>query len=336
MGRSWRQVTVVDLKRGESVLLTTDGAPPENVHAVPVNPMGELNAYGLHGAAAERSISRTGQTVRQAKDGSFQLGAAYAILKDGPKMEQKGKEPNIGFWTSAKGTAAWKLDVQKPGRYAITIRAAATGGGNQLAIAVGDKHVEWARQSTGAWETFKDFDAGTIELSKGTLLLTVRSADGKAPMLNMVRLVLKPVAEAAGESGRPNIVLVLADDLGWNSLGCFGSDYYESPNIDKLAAQGMRFDNGYAACPICAPTRASLMSGWEMPRPASLSAPSTGTTPTTVSPVAPAWPYGRAIGNTASSSRTRKRNSTILLRTSAKSGTLWPRNRRGRSECAQS
>ncbi|WP_168442420.1 sulfatase [Pontiella desulfatans] len=64
----------------------------------------------------------------------------------------------------------------------------------------------------------------------------------------------------------PNVVLILADDLGWNSLGCFGSDYYESPNIDKLASQGMRFDNGYAADPICAPTRASLMSGWDVPR----------------------------------------------------------------------
>ncbi len=67
-------------------------------------------------------------------------------------------------------------------------------------------------------------------------------------------------------AGKPNVVLVLADDLGWNSLGCMGSDYYESPNIDKLASQGMLFDNGYAACPICAPTRASLMSGWEIPR----------------------------------------------------------------------
>ena len=65
---------------------------------------------------------------------------------------------------------------------------------------------------------------------------------------------------------KPNVVVVLADDLGWNSLGSFGSDYYESPNIDRLAAQGMRFDNGYADCPICAPTRASLMSGWEIPR----------------------------------------------------------------------
>ncbi|MDF7822720.1 sulfatase [Pontiellaceae bacterium B12227] len=64
----------------------------------------------------------------------------------------------------------------------------------------------------------------------------------------------------------PNVVLILADDLGWNSLACFGSDYYETPNLDKLASQGMRFDTGYSADPICAPTRASLMSGWDVPR----------------------------------------------------------------------
>jgi arylsulfatase A-like enzyme len=73
-------------------------------------------------------------------------------------------------------------------------------------------------------------------------------------------------SEAADKPVRPNVVLILADDLGWNSSGCFGSDFYESPNIDKLASQGMRFDNGYAADPICAPTRASLMSGWDVPR----------------------------------------------------------------------
>ncbi|VGO18673.1 sulfatase [Pontiella sulfatireligans] len=72
------------------------------------------------------------------------------------------------------------------------------------------------------------------------------------------------VAIAASQT--PNVVLILADDLGWNSPACFGSDYYESPNLDKLASQGMRFDNGYAADPICAPTRASLMSGWDIPR----------------------------------------------------------------------
>ena len=65
----------------------------------------------------------------------------------------------------------------------------------------------------------------------------------------------------AGQSEPPNIVLILADDLGWNEVGCYGSDFYETPNIDRLATQGMRFTAAYAACPVCSPTRASLMTG---------------------------------------------------------------------------
>lgn len=60
---------------------------------------------------------------------------------------------------------------------------------------------------------------------------------------------------------RPNIVLILIDDLGWADVGCFGSKYYETPHIDRLASEGMRFTDGYAACPVCSPTRASIMTG---------------------------------------------------------------------------
>jgi arylsulfatase A len=59
----------------------------------------------------------------------------------------------------------------------------------------------------------------------------------------------------------PNVVLVLVDDLGWADLGCYGSTYYETPNLDRLASQGMRFTNAYAACAVCSPTRAAVMTG---------------------------------------------------------------------------
>ncbi len=62
--------------------------------------------------------------------------------------------------------------------------------------------------------------------------------------------------------GRPqNIVLFLIDDLGWMDLGCQGSTYYQTPNIDKLAAEGVRFTDAYAACAVCSPTRASILTG---------------------------------------------------------------------------
>ncbi len=59
----------------------------------------------------------------------------------------------------------------------------------------------------------------------------------------------------------PNFVFILADDLGFAQTGCFGSGYYQTPNIDQLAKEGMRFTNAYAACPVCSPTRASIMTG---------------------------------------------------------------------------
>ncbi|MCL4693098.1 MAG: sulfatase-like hydrolase/transferase, partial [Candidatus Hydrogenedentes bacterium] len=53
---------------------------------------------------------------------------------------------------------------------------------------------------------------------------------------------------------RPNIVYIIADDMGWTGPACYGSDLHETPNIDRLAAEGVRFDQAYAASPVCTPT----------------------------------------------------------------------------------
>lgn len=66
---------------------------------------------------------------------------------------------------------------------------------------------------------------------------------------------------AAGKKRPPNIVFFLVDDMGWNDIGCHGNTFHETPNIDAFAKQGMRFTDAYAACPVCSPTRASIMSG---------------------------------------------------------------------------
>jgi arylsulfatase A len=60
---------------------------------------------------------------------------------------------------------------------------------------------------------------------------------------------------------RPNFVLILADDLGWTDLACYGSKLYETPHIDQLARDGMRFTQSYSACTVCSPTRAALLTG---------------------------------------------------------------------------
>ncbi|MFO7871711.1 MAG: sulfatase [Kiritimatiellia bacterium] len=60
---------------------------------------------------------------------------------------------------------------------------------------------------------------------------------------------------------KPNIILILIDDMGWRDISCCGSEFYETPNIDRLAREGMTFTDGYASCPVCSPTRASIMTG---------------------------------------------------------------------------
>lgn len=70
-----------------------------------------------------------------------------------------------------------------------------------------------------------------------------------------------PAGAAAASADKPNIVLILADDLGWTDLGVYGSDLYETPHIDRLAREGMRFTQAYSACTVCSPTRAALLTG---------------------------------------------------------------------------
>lgn len=87
----------------------------------------------------------------------------------------------------------------------------------------------------------------------------------------LVRLAMKHAAcwltmfwittTLSAERQRPNIVFILADDLGWTDVACNGGDLYQTPNIDRLAREGLRFTDAYAACNVCSPTRAALMTG---------------------------------------------------------------------------
>jgi arylsulfatase A len=68
-------------------------------------------------------------------------------------------------------------------------------------------------------------------------------------------------AGAPGDQQRPNIIFILGDDLGWAELGCYGNTFNETPRLDRLAREGLRFTQAYAAAPVCSPYRASLMTG---------------------------------------------------------------------------
>ncbi|MDR2849302.1 MAG: sulfatase [Verrucomicrobiota bacterium] len=83
----------------------------------------------------------------------------------------------------------------------------------------------------------------------------------KTPSHTLASFFAAGLLAAAAHAAPPNIVFVLVDDMGWTDLGCFGSPYYETPNVDRLAAQGMRFTDAYAACTVCSPSRASILTG---------------------------------------------------------------------------
>jgi arylsulfatase A-like enzyme len=68
-------------------------------------------------------------------------------------------------------------------------------------------------------------------------------------------------AAVAAAPQRPNIIFLLLDDLGWRDFGCYGNTFFETPHLDRLASEGVRFTNAYAACPVCSPTRASILTG---------------------------------------------------------------------------
>ena len=81
----------------------------------------------------------------------------------------------------------------------------------------------------------------------------------KAGYLTLAILAVTHLVQANQE--RPNVVFFLVDDFGWGALSSSGSKFHETPNIDKLAASGMSFTNGYAACTVCSPSRAAILTG---------------------------------------------------------------------------
>src|SRR5215207_1877394 len=83
--------------------------------------------------------------------------------------------------------------------------------------------------------------------------------------LLVVTIAAGSLHAATPPAATPNIVLILADDLGWADVGCYGNTFNETPNIDRLAQQGVKFTQFYAG-PVCSPTRASIQSGQNQAR----------------------------------------------------------------------
>jgi len=81
-------------------------------------------------------------------------------------------------------------------------------------------------------------------------------------MSTLSRVVLFALfVQASPVMAKPNVVLIVADDLGWADLGCYGSTFHKTPHLDRMALAGMKFSEAYAACPVCSPTRAAMLTG---------------------------------------------------------------------------
>lgn len=80
-------------------------------------------------------------------------------------------------------------------------------------------------------------------------------------LLLVCSLAIVPAAKAEDKPTPPNVILIVIDDLGWADLGCYGSTFHKTPQLDELAKNGLRFTDAYAACPVCSPTRAAIMTG---------------------------------------------------------------------------
>jgi arylsulfatase A len=190
-------------------------------------------------------------------------------------------------WTDAKAKVWFDIDAVTAGDYDIELGlgCAAADAGSRVRLSAGKASLETvipaapapeiplahrdeagkSRYRNREWHTLK---AGTLTLPKGPakLMLVPLSMPGTQVMdLKHVKLTLKKSKDVpqamASPPGRPNVLFILADDLGIGDLRCYGNPYVDTPTLDALAKEGIRFTDHYSPSPLCAPARAGYLTG---------------------------------------------------------------------------
>jgi arylsulfatase A-like enzyme/thiamine biosynthesis lipoprotein ApbE len=207
-----------------------------------------------------------GDALDQALQVLAEHGVKQALVDGGGDVAASGPPP---------GSEGWKIHLSE-GRLngqnmVLLVHAAiATSGYRYQNIQFGGvQYSHIIDPTTGLGLTTPR--AATVQAPSGILAdalasaLCVSGPDGLTRMLKTMPQIQAAVYEKPAPAGLPNIIFIMADDLGWSDLACFGSDYYRTPNLDRLATEGLQMRHAYSAGPNCAPTRAALMSGQSAP-----------------------------------------------------------------------
>jgi len=192
--------------------------------------------------------------------------------------EPNPKKLTLGWWARETDKARWEFNVKTPGQYEVQVlQGCGKGqGGSRVAIEALSEfawttpgktkplaHIEFDVLDTGHFQNFQWRTVGRMNLENGNHQLQVRPIKkAKNAVMDLRELRLVPVDKNPTAIGNPpNIVLIMADDLGWKDLHCYGNERLDTPIIDQLARDGFLFTDAYSASPVCTPTRAAMMTG---------------------------------------------------------------------------
>jgi len=168
---------------------------------------------------------------------------------------QDRRGPEAGWKPDALGH--WEVEVAEAGEYEITIHFAA-GAGGRARLALGRATAE---KKVAEGETAAAFGPVRFDAGPGRLEASI-DTDGRPRGVESIEVKRADRAPSPPAAPRPtNVVVILADDLGWGDLGCHGNPRMKTPRIDALAAEGARLTSFYVPVPYCAPSRAALLTG---------------------------------------------------------------------------
>jgi arylsulfatase A len=219
--------------------------------------------------------------ARALADGSFVLPASTAIVHGSTlRYEPEPHKNTLGYWVDPRDWAEWPLEIERSGRFEVfVLQGCGRGHGGSLVRVelVGPENAldaaQFVVEDTGHFQNFVERSIGILDAREpGKFSLAVKPIDkarGAVVDIRQVRIVpygetpraAVPALSPTRRDRPPNIVLVLADDLGYGELGCYGQKAIRTPVLDRLAAEGMRFTRHYSGSPVCASARCVLLTG---------------------------------------------------------------------------